>query len=276
MAWQTDELELPLVDPNQIDKALTINEAITGIAKSLAAELELDFDVLATPYTLPYDADEGADKSGLQVFLYRCIGTPAGAVVVNHPAVRHYFIVINDTDQNVTFKVAGQTGITLATTESTNAYCDGTDVIDVGNLAGSGGGGGGTVDYATAAEVYSAAAGDKVFTTELIETASAFVALTDAGTIAFDWDAGINRSLTIGGNRTLGNPTNGQPGTWRTIVITQDGTGTRTLSFGNQYRASEGLASIVLSTGAGEVDVLQVLCVTSTLFYVFLANDMSV
>jgi phage-related tail fiber protein len=133
--------------------------------------------------------------------------------------------------------------------------------------------GGSVVTYATVAETRAAATGNKIIVAELIETASAFVALTDGTNIGFDWDAGLNRSLTIGGDRTLDNPTNGQPGTWRTVVITQDGTGGRTLAFGNQYKFVGGDAP-ALTAAAGSVDVLSILCISATNFFVFSALDM--
>lgn len=110
----------------------------------------------------------------------------------------------------------------------------------------------------------------------MVNTASAFTALTDGANIAVDWDtAAANFSLTLGGNRTLDNPTNGKPGTWRTIVVTQDGTGSRTLAYGNQYKFPGGTEP-VLTTAAASVDVLSILCVTSTNFFVFSALDMKV
>lgn len=92
----------------------------------------------------------------------------------------------------------------------------------------------GVVEKATDAEVRSAAA-DKFLAADHIESAAASVALSDAATVAIDWDAGINFTLTVTANRTLGNPTNGQPGTTRTLLVQgNDGTD-RTLTFGNQY-----------------------------------------
>jgi hypothetical protein len=80
-----------------------------------------------------------------------------------------------------------------------------------------------------------AAAANKVLTADRIESASAAVALTDAATVAVDWDAGINFTLTVTANRTIGNPANGQPGTYRTILV-QGNSGTdRTITFGSQY-----------------------------------------
>jgi hypothetical protein len=40
-----------------------------------------------------------------------------------------------------------------------------------------------------------------------------------------------NFSVTLGGNRTLANPSNQTAGQSGTIVMTQDGTGSRTLAF---------------------------------------------
>lgn len=122
----------------------------------------------------------------------------------------------------------------------------------------------GVVEKATDAEVYSAAA-DKYLAADHIETSSAFVALTSASSISLDWDAGINRSLTLAHNATLANPSNGQPGTWRVIRITQDGTGSRTLAFGSNYRFPNSTPP-TLSTAAGAVDKLMIQCITTSLF----------
>src|SRR5690606_3815386 len=60
------------------------------------------------------------------------------------------------------------------------------------------------------------------------------VTLTDAATIAIDWTAGINFTVTITTNRILGNPTNEIPGTWRTVFVISDG-GPDELTFGSEY-----------------------------------------
>lgn len=127
------------------------------------------------------------------------------------------------------------------------------------------------IDKASDANV-RAAVSNKVLTSDHLESAAALVALTDAATVALDWDAGVNFSLTLGGNRTLGNPTNGQPGTWRTIYITQDGTGSRTLAYGNQYKFP-GDIEPVLATAAAAEDLLTIYCVTATKFYLFHGGD---
>jgi hypothetical protein len=79
--------------------------------------------------------------------------------------------------------------------------------------------------------------------------------LTDATTVAVDASLANFYTLTLGDNRTLGNPSNGHAGQTIQIQITQDGTGTRTLAYGNNW-TFEGGSAPVLSTGAGDVDIL--------------------
>ena len=80
-------------------------------------------------------------------------------------------------------------------------------------------------------------------------------ALTDGATITPDFAAANNFSVTLGGNRTLANPTNLTAGQSGVIVITQDGTGGRTLAFGSNWKFAAGTAP-TLTTTAAAVDVL--------------------
>lgn len=121
---------------------------------------------------------------------------------------------------------------------------------------------------ATAANIRASAASVLV-TPDGIESSSAAVVLTDAATVAVDWDTGINFSLTLGGNRTLGFPTNVQPGTWRRLEVTQDGTGTRTLAFTATGYYSGGGNAPVLSVGAADVDVFYLYGRTTSIVEVY-------
>ncbi len=120
------------------------------------------------------------------------------------------------------------------------------------------------IDKATDANV-RAAASNKVLTSDLIESASALVSLTDDTTVAADWDAGVNFSLTITANRTLGNPTNGQPGTWRTIHVQGNSTTDRTLTFGNQYLND---LPTLTDIDSGQEYILIIYCLTTSHFIV--------
>jgi hypothetical protein len=81
------------------------------------------------------------------------------------------------------------------------------------------------------------------------------VALTDGATITPDFAAGNNFSVTLGGNRTLANPTNLTAGQSGVIVVTQDATGGRTLAFGGNWKFPGGTAP-TLTTAASSVDVI--------------------
>lgn len=96
----------------------------------------------------------------------------------------------------------------------------------------------GVVDLATDAEIRAAAAGAHAITAEDLETAATIQTLTDAATIAVDWDAFINASVTLAGNRALGVPSNAQPGTWRVIRVIGDSATLRSLSFSG-YRGGQ-------------------------------------
>lgn len=81
------------------------------------------------------------------------------------------------------------------------------------------------------------------------------VALTDGTTITPDFSAGNNFSVTLGGNRTLGAPTNVAAGQSGVIVVTQDSTGSRTLAYNSIFKFAGGTAP-TLTTTASAVDVL--------------------
>lgn len=89
------------------------------------------------------------------------------------------------------------------------------------------------------------------------------VALTDASSIATDMALGNNFSVTLGGSRTLANPTNLTAGQSGVIVITQDGTGSRTLAYGSYWKFPTGTAP-TLTTTASAVDVLAYYVESST------------
>lgn len=93
----------------------------------------------------------------------------------------------------------------------------------------------GVVEQATLAEIRSAAAGDRYLSTSQLESAAASVTLTDAATVAVDWDTFVYGILTLTANRVLGNATNVQPGTWRVIEVLGNDATERTLTFESEY-----------------------------------------
>ena len=72
--------------------------------------------------------------------------------------------------------------------------------------------------------------------------------LTDASTIS--WDVGTSpvSKVTITDNRTLGAATNAQTGQFVSLLVIQDGTGSRTLSFNAAYEFTEDTAPTLTTT----------------------------
>lgn len=79
--------------------------------------------------------------------------------------------------------------------------------------------------------------------------------LTDGTNISWDLSQNQVASVTLGGNRTLSNPTNKVDGAVYILIVKQDGTGGRTLSFSSDYKFAGGTAP-TLTTTANKADIL--------------------
>ena len=79
--------------------------------------------------------------------------------------------------------------------------------------------------------------------------------LTDGATI--DWNLQTQQvaKVTLGGNRTLNAPTNQNAGGFYSLLIVQDGTGSRTLSFNSAYKFT-GATAPTLTTTASAKDLI--------------------
>ena len=108
--------------------------------------------------------------------------------------------------------------------------------------------GSGTLSWAS----FAALATAQTFTAQ---QRGAISALTDGATITPDFSLANNFSVTLGGARTLANPTSLTAGASGAIFISQDGTGSRTLAFDSYWSFSGGTAP-TLSTAASAIDVL--------------------
>jgi len=98
--------------------------------------------------------------------------------------------------------------------------------------------------------------------------------LTDGTTITPDFAVANNFSVTLGGNRTLANPTNLTAGQSGCIWITQDGTGSRTLAYGSAWDFTGGTAP-TLTTTASAVDCLVYAVQSSTRITATLVTNLS-
>jgi len=110
---------------------------------------------------------------------------------------------------------------------------------------------------------------------EITKSARAIItSLTDATSITSDFDTAQNFAVTLGGNRTLENPSNIDPGQTGSIFVVQDGTGGRTLSFGSYWKFAGGTAP-TLSTTVSAVDRIDYVVYTSTAIHAVASLNIS-
>ena len=83
--------------------------------------------------------------------------------------------------------------------------------------------------------------------------AATVTTLADAATIAVDMSTSCNFTVTLGGNRTLGNPTGLVTGQTGSIFVVQDATGSRTLAYSSNWDFAGGTAP-TLTTAANAID----------------------
>lgn len=110
-----------------------------------------------------------------------------------------------------------------------------------------------TVPAAAASDVLTGTNATKAVIPSALAGSGAFFALTDAATVAWDTNSGFNAKVTLGGNRTIGAPTNLKDGLPYVLDLSQDVTGTRVPSWNVIW--DFGLAGApTLSTAANKKD----------------------
>jgi len=104
--------------------------------------------------------------------------------------------------------------------------------------------------------------------------AATVTTLTDATTIAVDMSASCNFTVTLGGNRTLGNPTGLVTGQTGSIFVVQDATGSRTLAYSSNWDFSGGTAP-TLTTAANAIDRIDFIVRSATSVQAVLTTNYS-
>ena len=82
--------------------------------------------------------------------------------------------------------------------------------------------------------------------------------LTDQATVAWDASTQDVCKVTLGGNRTLAAPTNNTTGQFISILVIQDGTGSRTLTWNAVFEfASDTAPTLTTTASLGDVFVFR-------------------
>lgn len=104
----------------------------------------------------------------------------------------------------------------------------------------------------------------KVFISEL-------VSLSDSATINWDLSIGSTAQVILGGARTLNSPTNQTSGGTYTLIVKQDATGARTLSFNSAYKFP-GSTDPVISVTANAIDIIGFVSDGTSMYGTFAQN----
>ena len=241
--------------------------------------------------------------SQTQNLIFTISGTMTGNAIYTLPLnaaasdrVAGQWIIRNTTTGAFTVTIApvsgGGTTVQIPQGETVCIYCDGTDVEFADNpssyidaafaarsvLAGVGLTGGGdlsanvtiTADQATATNWRENVA-DKLLNPNAVWSSMSETTLTDAASVAWNMQAGFDFIVTIAGNRAMANPTNTKIGQKGRLIIQQDATGSRTVTWGANFKFANGTAP-TLSTAANATDILYYDVRSSTYIFISLAG----
>jgi len=150
-------------------------------------------------------------------------------------------IILDAAGNNVTFKSGGTSILDISNSSSDaviTASVQDKDIIFKGDDGGA---------AVTALTMDMSAGGTSIF------GAAAFnqeATLTDASTISWDVAASPVAKVTLGANRTLGAGSNAVAGQFVSLLVIQDGTGSRTLSFNAVYEFTADTAPTLTTTAS--------------------------
>lgn len=137
--------DLPMIDPNQLGKAVTANTAFGSIEQAFGGPLSINVNAsgFASPYTIPYQSGDEPAKTKTALRFYDLVvsGSLSADWIAYMPAGKNKpFLVTNNTTggHNVVILVQGQTGVTVPVGQTFLCYLNGTDVVQRAVAAAAG------------------------------------------------------------------------------------------------------------------------------------------
>ncbi len=255
------KLTLQALDENPDTWGQILNDSAIQLLEDAIAGAATITLVAATDYTLDDTAGGPTAADGSRYMILAVGGTPGGATNIIVPTRSKVYLAVNNSGENLTFKTVAGTGPTIPDGEGQWIFCNGTDVLAASAATATTAG---TATTATDADALIGVAGAEYAQKALQQTWTAGQVITRAaaltevtGQITPNIADSDSFYAVWAGNYQLnapsGSPQNGQR---FSIVIQQDGTGSRTISFQSNTYIFEGGNAPVLSTAINAVDYL--------------------
>jgi len=226
---------------------------MTGYVRQSSASIVTGEDILAAPLNSEFNRLESAfngttghlhtggvgdgpliNLSGVSIGITGILGATNGG-----GGGATYLASFDNLKQAATAIYAGV--VELATDAETQTGTDTARAVTPANI---------TAKEATTAQ-YRANTADRILTTDQVWAGADFVALSDAATVTVNFSTSWNFSLALGGNRTLGNPSNTKNGQCGCISVTASSS-TRTLDLGANWKPVIGLEAAPYSITTSE------------------------
>jgi len=229
------------------------NTTNTNLGTALEQAVVGKADVAMSTTTVTLTLTNANTAQDARAIYLNLTGSPGGAAVLEVPAIEKPYIVKNGSDQQVTIKVSGQTGVPIPIGKTALVYNNGTDVVTsldhipsltLGAALPVASGGTGQTSYTNGQLLIGNTTGNTL--TKATLTAGTGVSISEGAgsiTISATGSGGTVTSVDVSGG-TTGLTTSGGPITGTgtitlagTLAVANGGTGLTTLGTANQVLA---------------------------------------
>lgn len=214
--------------------------------------------VNSTSISLPA-MTQGA-TANTRMFSMQLVGAPGGPVTATFPASvkTKFYLIDNQTGEPVTFTYVGSADtVTVQADEKRLIWADGSNVWNVLSAASDASSLGGvpSANWARQSRTATEISANTIVHNDFngVTNANPYTNVTEAPTTIVNCNDSNCQVLTLTGNRTMGVPTNPRDGETIDLLVVQDATGNRTLTW-NAIFLFEGGVAPVLATAPAAAD----------------------